>query len=68
MTKPLKASDYLDDPERAIALFNRVVGSGGDDEAVKQALLVVAQALKRAGFGRADEHTRDPSGAATTKA
>ena len=55
MTKPLKASDYLDNPERAIALFNKVLGSGGGDEAVKQALLVVAQALRRAGFTRIEE-------------
>jgi hypothetical protein len=55
MTKPLQASDYLDKPERAIALFNRVLGSGGNDEAVKQALLVVSLALERAGFGRTDE-------------
>ena len=52
MTKPLTAADYLDNPERAIALFNSVLGSGGSDEAVKQALLVVALALERAGFGR----------------
>jgi hypothetical protein len=54
--KPLKPADYLDDPRRAIAQFNRVIAGGGDLEAVKQALSLLSLALRRAGFGRADDH------------
>jgi hypothetical protein len=54
--KQLRLSDYLDDPRRAVALFNRVVASGGDLEAVEHALTVVAVALRKAGYGRADDH------------
>jgi hypothetical protein len=56
MTKPLKAADYLDNPQRAIALLNRVIASGGDIAVIEKALVVVALALKRAGFGWADDH------------
>jgi hypothetical protein len=49
--KQLKPSDYLDDPAHAVGLLNRVNASGGDLEAVEQALVVVALALQRAGFG-----------------
>jgi hypothetical protein len=52
MSKPLDPDDYLDHPERAVALLNAVMGSGGDLKAVEQALVVVALALKRAGFRR----------------
>ena len=45
------ASDYLDDPERAVALLNSVLSDGGDLAAIEQALVVVALALQRAGFG-----------------
>ena len=45
------ASDYLDDPERAVGLLNRVIASGGELRAIEQALVVVALALQRAGFG-----------------
>ena len=57
MSKPLDPDDYLDHPERAIALLNAVMASGGGFEAVECALLVVARALERAGFKRpgADE-------------
>ena len=55
MTKPLKAADYLDNPQRAIALLNAVIASGGDLKAVEQALVVVALALKRAGYARGEE-------------
>jgi hypothetical protein len=51
MTKPLKAADYLDNPQRAIALLNRVIASGGDIAVIEKALVVVVLALKRAGFG-----------------
>ena len=47
----LKPNDYLDDPTRAVGLLNRVIASGGDLEAVEQALVVVALALQRTGFG-----------------
>ena len=52
MTKPLNPDDYLDHPERAVALLNAVIASGGNLKAVEQALVVVALALKRAGFSR----------------
>jgi hypothetical protein len=56
MTKPLIPADYIDDPERAVGLLNRVIASGSDIAIIEKALVVVALALKRAGFGRADEH------------
>jgi hypothetical protein len=39
-----------------VALFNRVIAGGGDLEDVKQALSLLSLALRRAGFGRADDH------------
>ena len=52
MTKPLNPDDYLDHPEHAVALLNAVIASGGAPKAVEQALVIVALALKRAGFRR----------------
>ena len=52
MTKPLDPATYLDNPAKAVALFNQVLGSGGDLRAVEQALAIVALALARAGFWR----------------
>ena len=46
-----RANDYLDDPEHAIGLLNRVIAGGGELKAIEQALVVVALALLRAGFG-----------------
>ena len=46
----LSPDDYFDYPERAVALLNAVIASGGDLKAVEQALVVVALALKRAGL------------------
>jgi hypothetical protein len=37
----------------AVALLNRVITSGGDLTAIRQAVIVVAVALKRAGLGEA---------------
>src|SRR4249920_1938757 len=48
MTKPLNPDDYLNHPERAVALLNAVIASGGDLKAVEQALMIVALALKQA--------------------
>ena len=61
--KPLKPSDYLDHPERAVALFNRVIGSGGDLATVQQALHILTLSLRRAGFKRLgpDAVIREPS-------
>ena len=50
MTKPLDPAIYLESPERAISLLNRVISSGGDLAAIEQALCIVALALKRAGI------------------
>jgi len=36
-------------PERAVALLNKVITSGGDLAAIKQAVAIVAGALARAG-------------------
>ena len=47
----MRRFDYLDDPEHAIGLLNRVIASGGDLTAIEQALVMVARALQRAGFG-----------------
>ena len=49
--KPLGVADYLVSPERAVALLNKVIASGGDLTAVKQAVAIVAGALARAGWG-----------------
>jgi hypothetical protein len=51
-TKPPGVADYLASPQRAVALLNRVIASGGDLEAIRQAVAIVAGALKRAGFKR----------------
>ena len=51
MIKPLIPADFIDDPERAVGLLNRVIASGGDIAVIEKALVVVALALKRAGFG-----------------
>jgi hypothetical protein len=53
VTKPPTVSDYLESPEKAVALLNRVITSGGDLTAIRQAVIVVAVALKRAGLGEA---------------
>ena len=50
-TKPLGVADYLASPERAVALLNKVIASGGDLDAIKQAVAIVARALERAGLG-----------------
>ena len=34
--------DYLDDPERAVGVLNRVIASGGDLATIERALVVVA--------------------------
>ena len=47
--KPLGVADYLVSPERAVALLNKVIASGGDLAAIKQAVAIVAGALARAG-------------------
>ena len=46
-TKPLDASAYIASPERAVALLNKVIASGGDLDAIKQAVGVVAGAGAR---------------------
>ena len=46
MTKPLDASDYLDDPEKAIALLNAVMASGQSLAVIEQ-----ARAHRRTGAG-----------------
>ena len=51
--KPLGVADYLASPERAVALLNKVITSGGDLAAIKQAVAIVAGALARAGMGEA---------------
>jgi hypothetical protein len=53
VTKPPTVADYLESPEKAVALLNRVITSGGDLTAIRQAVIVVAVALKRAGLGEA---------------
>ena len=53
MTKPPTVADYLVSPERAVALLNKVIASGGDLKAIKQAVAIVAGALERAGLGEA---------------
>ena len=50
-TKSLGVADYLASPERAVALLNAVIASGGDLVAIRQAVAIVAGALKRAGLG-----------------
>ena len=37
-TEPLGVADYLASPERAVALLNTVIASGGDLAAIKQAV------------------------------
>jgi hypothetical protein len=51
-TKPLGVADYLASPERAVALLNKVIASGGDLAAIRQAVAIVAGALARAGLGK----------------
>ena len=51
-TKPLGVADYLASPERAVALLNTVIASGGDLAAIRQAVAIVAGALERAGWVR----------------
>jgi hypothetical protein len=53
VAKPATVADYLASPQRAVALLNRVITSGGDLTAIRQAVIVVAVALKRAGLGEA---------------
>ena len=52
-TKPLGVADYLASPERAVALLNAVIASGGDLAAIRQAVAIVSGALARAGLGEA---------------
>jgi hypothetical protein len=52
-TKPLGVPDYLASPERAVALLNTVIASGGDLKEIRQALAIVTGALERAGLGEA---------------
>jgi len=47
MSLETKPSDYLANPERAIALLNKVMSSGGDLAAIEQALVVVTRAQAR---------------------
>lgn len=49
--KHFKGSDYLDHPERAVGLLNRVISSGGDLKTIERALVVVTLALRKAGYG-----------------
>jgi hypothetical protein len=49
-TKSPGVADYLASPERAVALLNRVIASGGDLAAIRQAVAIVAGALERAGY------------------
>ena len=44
-TKSLGVADYLASPERAVALLNAVIASGGDLAAIRQAVAIVAGAL-----------------------
>ena len=55
MTKPLDPAEYLNHPERAIALLNAVIASGGDLKAIEQALVIVGLALEQAGYARVEE-------------
>jgi hypothetical protein len=59
VTKHFDASDYLDHPERAVALLNRVIGAGGSDQAIGQAVAVLVRSLKRAGFRDGRRGPRD---------
>jgi hypothetical protein len=43
-------ADYLASAERAVALLNKVIASGGDLKAIKQAVAIVTGALERAGL------------------
>ena len=52
MTKHLDVTDYLADPKQAVALLNRVLGSRGSDQAIRQAVIVLTRSLQHAGFGR----------------
>jgi hypothetical protein len=52
-TKPLGVPDYLANPERAVALLNTVIASGGDLKEIRQALAIVTGALERTGLGEA---------------
>jgi hypothetical protein len=47
----LGVPDYLASPERAVALLNTVIASGGDLKEIRQALAIVTGALERAGLG-----------------
>jgi hypothetical protein len=51
-TKPLGVADNLASPERAVALLNTVIASGGDLAAIRRAVAIVTGALERAGFQR----------------
>jgi hypothetical protein len=44
--KPLDVAACLESPQRAIALLNTVIASGGDLDAIEQAVGVVTAALK----------------------
>ena len=61
MTKRINPADYLDHPEKAVALLNEVLGSGGNDRAIRQAVAVLVRSLARAGFGDGRRAAR-PSG------
>ena len=50
MTKRINPADYLDHPEKAVALLNEVLSSGGSDRAIQQAVAVLIRSLARASF------------------
>jgi hypothetical protein len=52
MSMPLDPATYLDHPEKAIALLNAVMASGGSLDAIENALTIVGLALARAGYTR----------------
>jgi hypothetical protein len=68
MTKRINPADYLDHPEKAVALLNEVLSIGGSDRAIQQAVAVLIRSLARAGFGdgrrvrRPSERMGRPSG------
>ena len=45
-------ANHLTRPEQAIAHLNKVIASGGDLAAIRQAVAIVAGALERAGLGK----------------
>ena len=45
MTKRINPADYLDHPEKAVALLNEVLSIGGSDRAIQQAVAVLIRSL-----------------------